>query len=119
MNKSEGPMEKRFHTRYPLNCECIVAFESGLNFYADILDISLEGAQLRVDRPIPLKLGDILYINIKCTYKIKVKAQVRWLSQEKYTYCGVKFIELSMKDRESLSKLISEMALSTLSDAYL
>ncbi len=31
MNKSEGPMEKRFHTRYPLNCECIVAFESGLN----------------------------------------------------------------------------------------
>lgn len=111
--------EKRFYTRYPLNCECIVAFESGLKFEADIIDISAEGAQLRVDRPVFVKLGDILFINIKCKYKIKVKAEVRWLRQDKFTHFGVKFIELSMQDRETLSKLISEMALSTLSDAYL
>ncbi len=112
-------LERRYYTRHHLRCECIIAFESGIKTQGEILDISAEGARLRIDTVFFIDSGDILYLNIKCKYKIKLKAQVRWVKQNKFTEFGVKFIEMSMQDRESLSQLISEMALSNISDIYL
>ncbi len=112
-------LEKRYYTRHHLRCECVIAFESGIKTQGEILDISAEGARLRIDTVFFIDSGNILYLNIKCKYKIKLKAQVRWVKQNKFTEFGVKFIEMSMQDKESLSQLISEMALSNISDIYL
>lgn len=111
--------EKRYYTRYSLRCDCILAYESGVKFYAEILDISAEGAKLRIDTEVFINPGDIVYLNIKSKYKIKIRAQVRWVKRDKFTEVGLKFIEMSMQDRESLSQLISEIALANLSDIYL
>ncbi len=112
--------EKRYYTRYPIICDAIAAFESGINFPAEIRDISIEGSRLRIYGTPFIKDGDIIYLNIKCKYKIKLKAQVRWVkNSEKWVEFGVKFIEMSMQDQETLSKLISEFALTSLSDIYL
>lgn len=111
--------EKRYYTRYNLRCDCIVAFESGIKTHAEILDISAEGARLKIDTNFFINVGDIVYLNVKSKYKIKIKAQVRWVRKNRFTEFGLKFLEMSMQDRESLSQLISEMALSTLSEIYL
>lgn len=112
-------IEKRYYTRYPIVCDAIVAFESGINLPAEIRDISIEGARLRIYGTPYIKEGDLIYFNIKCKYKIKLKAQVRWVKNlEKWIEFGVKFVEVSIQDQETLTKLISEYALSSLSDIY-
>jgi len=113
-------MEKRYYTRYPIICDAIAAFETGINLQCEIRDLSAEGARLRTYSKPYIKEGDILYLNIKSKYRIKVKAQVRWVKEfDRFIEFGVKFIEIPIQDRESLSQLISEFALSTLSDSYL
>lgn len=112
-------LERRYYTRYILRCDCIVAYESGIKFNAEILDISAEGAKLRIDTEVFINPGDIVYLNIKCKYKLKIRAQVRWVKKDKVTEVGLKFIEMSMQDRESLAQLISEIALANISDIYL
>ena len=111
--------ERRYYTRYSLRCDCILAYESGIKFNAEILDISAEGAKIRIDTEIFINPGDIVYLSIKCKYKIKIKAQVRWVKKDKFTEVGLKFIEMSMQDRESLSQLISEIAMANISEIYL
>ncbi len=113
-------MEKRYYTRYPILCDAIVALESGINFSTEIRDISVEGARIRIYGCPFIKEGDIVYLNMKCKYRIKLKAQVRWVKNfEKWVEFGVKFIDMSTQDQETLSKLVSEFALSSLSDIYL
>jgi len=113
-------MEKRYYTRYPIVCDAIAALETGISFHCEIRDLSAEGARLRIYSKPLIKEGDILYLNIKCKYRIKVKAQVRWVKEfDRFIEFGVKFIEIPIQDRESLSELISEFALSILSDSYL
>lgn len=41
-------LDKRIYTRYPLRCECILATESGRTFGAEIMDLSAEGAKLKL-----------------------------------------------------------------------
>ncbi len=113
-------IDKRFYTRYPVICDAIVSFESGLNYPAEIRDLSAEGAKLRIYGKPFIKEGDHFYLSIKGKYKIKLKAEVRWINNfEKWVEFGAKFVEISMKDQESLSKLLSEFALSSLNEIYL
>ncbi|MGB9761563.1 MAG: PilZ domain-containing protein [Caldimicrobium thiodismutans] len=113
-------IDKRYYTRYPLICDALVALESGLTFSAEIRDLSIEGARLRIYGNPFIKEGDIIFLNIKCKYKIKLKAQVRWIkNSDKWIEFGVKFLEISMQDQETLSQLLSEYALTTISDVYL
>lgn len=112
--------DKRFYTRYSIRCDCIIATESGRKYEAEVLDISAEGAKIRSDEGIHLKIGDIIYLNIKCKFKIKVKAEIRWIkSEDRYKLFGVRFIDMTIQDRDSLSRLLSEMALANLDDSFL
>lgn len=113
-------LDKRYYTRYPFKAECIVGFEQGVTFPAEILDLSAEGAKLQTFQEIELKIGDKIYLIIKTKYRAKLKAEVRWVSKKnnEVTF-GIKFIDMTIKEIEVLSKLISEVALAGLSDIYL
>lgn len=112
--------DKRYYTRYKIRLEGKVAIEKGQVFQVEILDLSIEGARLKTDRDIPLYEGDIINLLIKWKSSIKCKAEIRWVKTERFnTEFGVKFIEMPMKDRETLTSLISEHALTNLLDTYL
>ncbi|MFN3504944.1 MAG: PilZ domain-containing protein [Caldimicrobium sp.] len=115
--------DKRYYTRYNVNLQCVIGLDNGINFTGEVLDLSAEEARIRTFQDVPLKVGDILYLqikspDIKCSFKSK--AEIRWISKENiYTVFGVKFIELRMQDKEVISKILSERALAHLSDTYL
>ncbi|QER42034.1 PilZ domain-containing protein [Thermodesulfobacterium sp. TA1] len=112
--------DKRYYTRYKIKLEGKIGTERGQVFPVEILDLSIEGARLKTDRDIPIEEGDIINLVIKWKSTIKCKAEVRWIKRERFnTDFGIKFIEISMKDRETLSSLISEHALTNLLDTYL
>lgn len=111
--------DKRYYTRYRIRLEGKVATEKGMVFPVEVIDISIEGARLKTDKEVWLNEGDIIYLAIKWKASIKAKAEIRWIKQEKFnTEFGVRFLEMSIKDRETLSSLISEYALSSLLDTY-
>ncbi len=113
-------IEKRYYTRYSVNADCIVGFETGYVFEAEIKDLSAEGAKIRTLHEVSLKVGDIIYLNIKGKYKLKLKAEIRWINKvDIYTYMGLKFIDVNIEEKQTLSQLLSELALSDLSDIYL
>ena len=111
--------DKRYYTRYRTKLEGKVALEKGFAFPVEVLDISAEGAKLRTDSQIPLFQGDIIDIVIKWKSSIKAKGEIRWVKEDRpYIEFGIIFIEMDMANREALSSLISEFALSALSDLY-
>ena len=111
--------DKRYYTRYRTCLKGRVATEKGHTFPVEVLDISAEGAKLKTDSRFPLEKGDIINIVIKWKASIKAKAEIRWIKNEKlHTEFGVKFIEMDIANREALSSLVSEFALSSLSDLY-
>lgn len=111
--------DKRYYTRYRTSLEGRVATERGVTFPVEIVDISAEGARLRTDSQIFLIEGDYISLVIKWKSSIKAKAEVRWIRNEKsHTEFGIRFTEMDMANREALSSLISEIALSELSDIY-
>jgi len=112
-------VDKRYYTRYKTYLEGRVATDKGYIFPVGVLDISAEGARLRTDSQLPLKEGDIVSIVIKWKSPIKAKAEVRWIKNEEFhVEFGIRFTEMDMANREVLSSLISEFALSSLSDMY-
>jgi len=111
--------DKRYYTRYKIRLEGRVATEKGGTFPVEIVDISAEGARLKTDSQVNLNKGDIINLVIKWKSSIKAKAEIRWVKSEKFhTEFGIMFIEMNMANREALSSLISEFALTSLSDLY-
>ncbi len=111
--------DKRYYTRYKTLLEGRVATEKGYSFPVEILDVSAEGARLKTDSQIPLDEGDIVNVVIKWKASIKAKAEIRWIkNKEFHTEFGIRFTEMDMANREALSSLVSEFALSSLSDLY-
>lgn len=112
--------DKRFYSRYPVVIEAIGAHEKGFTVKGELLDLSIEGAKLRIDGVYPLKEGDYLYLAIKGDIKLKIKCRIMWLKIEMgKTIMGLKFENLDLKASQSLSSLLSDLALSSLSDRYL
>jgi len=113
------PTDKRYYTRYSIKLKGKVAHEKGFTFEVEIQDLSIEGARLKTYDYVPIEKGDYIYLVIKWKSSIKVKAEVRWVKKEKLAVeFGVKFVEVSMEDRETLSSLISQHALTNLTDVY-
>ncbi|MCX8041082.1 MAG: PilZ domain-containing protein [Thermodesulfobacteriaceae bacterium] len=113
------PEDKRFYSRYKINLESRASLPLGINFNLEVLDISVEGAKLRADRDLSIQKGDIVFLLIKAPKKLKVKGEVRWTRKEgRGVEFGVKFVEVDMAIRETLASIISEYALSSLSDEY-
>ncbi len=111
--------DKRYYTRYKTCLKGRVATEEGYTFPVEVLDISAEGARFKIDSRFPLKRGDIINVVIKWKSPIKGKAEIRWIKSEKFhTEFGVRFVEMDVVNREALSSLVSEFALSSLSDLY-
>lgn len=112
--------DRRFYSRYRVNLESRASLPSGTNFNnLEVLDISIEGAKLRADYDLPIQKGDIVFLLIKAPKNLKVKGEVRWTRKEgRGVEFGVKFIEVNMAIRETLASIISEYALSSLSDEY-
>ncbi len=111
--------DKRYYSRYNVKLQGKVASEKGFTFPVDILDISAEGARLKTDNLVPINIGDIINLVIKWKGPIKTRAEVRWIkSKRPFLEFGVKFIEMNMSDREALSSLLSEIALTSLLDHY-
>ncbi|MFN4196646.1 MAG: PilZ domain-containing protein [Caldimicrobium sp.] len=115
--------DRRYYTRYNVNLQCVISLENGLNLNGEILDLSIEGAKIRILQDAPLNVKDTLYLQIKDPDKnigFKAKAETRWVAKENiYTIFGVKFIGLRMQDKDVISKILSEIALSQLSEIYL
>ncbi len=111
--------DKRYYSRYKVRLEGKVALEKGFTFPVEILDISAEGARLKTDNQVPINEGDIINLVIKWKGPIKTKAEIRWIKCKKpFLEFGVKFIEMNIADREALSSLLSEIALTSLLDHY-
>jgi len=111
--------DKRYYTRYTIRLKGKVAHEKGFTFSVDIEDLSIEGARLRTYDYVPIERGDHVYLVIKWESSIKVKGEIRWIKQGKpFIEFGVKFTEMHMEDRETLSSLISQYALTNLTDEY-
>lgn len=113
-------IDKRYYTRYHISADCIIGLERGITYPAEVLDLSAEGAKLRTYQEVDLRVGDYINIVVKAKHKFKAKAEIRWITKDSLaTTFGVKFVEMSMQDKEVLSELLSEIALSGLSDYYL
>jgi len=111
--------DRRYYTRYKTSLKGRVATEKGFSFSVEVLDISAEGARLRTDSKISLVENEIVNIVIKWKVSIKAKAEVRWIKNDKFfTEFGIRFTEMDIANREALSSLVSEYALSSLSDLY-
>jgi len=111
--------DKRYYTRYKVSLKGRVATEKGFSFPVEVLDVSTEGARLRTDSKISLVEDESVNIVIKWKVSIKAKAEVRWIKKDKFfTEFGVRFTEMDMANREVLSSLVSEFALTSLSDLY-
>lgn len=54
--------DKRYYTRYPVNLQCVISLENGINFCGEVLDLSAEGAKIRIIQDVPLKVKDTLYL---------------------------------------------------------
>ncbi len=111
--------DKRYYTRYTIKLKGKVAHEKGFTFAVEIEDLSIEGARLRTYDYVPIERGEYIYLVIKWESSIKVKGEIRWIKKGKpFIEFGVKFVEMSMEDRETLSSLISQYALTNLTDVY-
>ncbi len=112
-------VDKRYYTRYEVWLPRKVAEEKGIVVPVEISDISIEGARVKTDEPLPISVGSIVYLLVKWKISIKVKGEVRWLKKEgPFLEFGIKFLEVDMSTRQALAALISDYALSNLSEVY-
>jgi len=111
--------DRRYYTRYKTSLKGKKKKKKGFSFSVEVLDISAEGARLRTDSKISLVENEIVNIVIKWKVSIKAKAEVRWIKNDKFfIFFGIRFTEMDIANREALSSLVSEYALSSLSDLY-
>ncbi len=112
--------DRRYYTRYEVQLSGKAADERGVAASVEVPDISIEGARVRTDDPLPISVGSIIYLLIKWKVNIKLKGEVRWLKKDgPFLEFGIKFLDIDMDTRQTLSGLISEQALSNLSAPYL
>jgi hypothetical protein len=114
------PLDKRLYTRYDVFLEGIVAHEKGFNFKVELLDISVEGAKLKIPGIYPIKEGDELILVVKGSHSFKMKGTIKWIRVSKNDMeVGLQFHPLDMETSQALSEFLSSLALSSLSNIYL
>jgi c-di-GMP-binding flagellar brake protein YcgR len=111
---------KRFYTRYRINADTRIGTLDGKVYKGELVDLSAEGARVRLYDIPELNQGDIVYLLIKFkTYNFKAKAEVRWIKADKVTEIGLKFAEMTIADRQVLSEILTEIAMASLEDSFL
>jgi c-di-GMP-binding flagellar brake protein YcgR len=111
---------KRFYTRYRIDADTRIGTLDGKIYKGDLVDISAEGARVRLSDIPELNQGDIVYLLIKFkTYNFKAKAEIRWIKTDKFMEIGLKFIEMTIADRQALSEILTEIAMANLEDSFL
>jgi c-di-GMP-binding flagellar brake protein YcgR len=111
---------KRFCTRYRVNADTRIGTLDGKVYKGELVDLSAEGAKVRLYDIPELNQGDIVYLLIKFkTYNFKAKAEVRWVKVDKFMEIGLKFTEMTIANRQVLSEILSEIAMPSLEDSFL
>ena len=111
---------KRFYTRYRIDADTRIGTLDGKVYKGELVDLSTEGARLRLYDIPELNQGDIVYLLIKFkTYNFKTKAEVRWIKADKVMEIGLKFVEMTIADRQVLSEILTEIAMASFEDSFL
>jgi c-di-GMP-binding flagellar brake protein YcgR len=111
---------KRFYTRYRIDADTRIGTLDGKIYKGELVDLSAEGARVRLYDIPELNQGDIVYLIIKFkTYNFKAKAEIRWIKADKFMEIGLKFIEMTIADRQVLSEILTEIAMAILEDSFL
>ena len=111
--------DKRYYSRYKVLLPGRVGDVKGIVVDVEIIDISIGGARVRIDQIIPISVGDVIYLLIKWKRSIKVKGVIKWINKKNnFLELGIQFVGVPMDAVQDLSDLISEFALSKLTDEY-
>ena len=111
---------RRFYSRYRISADARVGTLDGKVYKGELVDLSAEGARVRLYDIPELSQGDIVYLLIKfkaCNFK--AKAEIRWIKADKLIEMGLKFTEMAIENRQVLSEIISEIAMASLEDTLL
>jgi c-di-GMP-binding flagellar brake protein YcgR len=111
---------RRFCTRYRIDADTRIGTLDGKVYKGELVDLSAEGARVRLYDIPELNQGDIVYLLIKfkaCNFK--AKAEIRWIKADKLIEMGLKFTEMAIENRQVLSEIISEIAMASLEDTLL
>ena len=120
MDNLKNPFnDKRYYSRYKVLLPGRVGDGKGIIVDAEIIDISIGGARIKIDQIIPISVGELIYLLIKWKRSIKVKGIVKWINKKgNFLEFGIQFVEVPMDTVQDLSDLVSEYALSKLTDEY-
>lgn len=109
--------DRRFYHRYPLEVEIVGVNESGFTVKGELQDISIEGAKLKFYGKYPFNVGDLLTLVTKGKINLKLKGKIVWKSEAGgLTFIGIRFEKLDFETNQKLSQILSEFALSMLTD---
>lgn len=111
-------IDRRAFDRYRVNFKCYLALPDDVRVYeAQLVDLSLTGMRLVTEAP--LEQGMVINFSFTSNPPVKGKARVAWchLKNKEYT-AGLEIIELSKRFREALQKVVSELTLQNLTEAY-
>ncbi len=112
-------IDKRVFSRYEVNFDCYLAFPGDMRVYqATLLDLSLTGMRLLTDAP--LKPGLTISFSFTSDPPVKGKARVVWIkTTNQGTMAGLEIVKLKERFVEALHKVINDLTLQHLPDAYL
>jgi c-di-GMP-binding flagellar brake protein YcgR len=111
---------KRFCTRYRIDADTRIGTLDGKVYKGELVDLSAEGARVRLYDIPELSQGDIVYLLIKfkaCNFK--AKAEIRWIKADELIEMGLKFTEMTTENRQVLSEILREIAMASLEDSFL
>ncbi|OAQ20777.1 hypothetical protein TDIS_1066 [Thermosulfurimonas dismutans] len=85
----------------------------------ELLDLSAAGARVRGNL-YRIKEGDEIYLSIAFKPPIKAKGIIRWCKKtEEGLEAGIEFTYMDFKTQQHLQAFLSQIALASMSDAYL
>ncbi len=111
-------VDKRIFSRYKVNFECTLVIDGDIRIYqADVLDISLTG--MRIATTAPLEKGQTISFSFSSKPPVKGKARVAWVKKDnRQVSAGLEIFHLEDRFRDALQKIINELTLQHLTDAY-
>jgi len=111
---------RRFCTRYRIDADTRIGTLDGKVYKGELVDLSAEGARVRLYDIPELNQGDIVYLLIKFkTYNFKAKAEIRWIKADKLIEMGLKFTQMTIENRQVLSEILTEVAMASLENTLL
>lgn len=100
-----------------MEVEIVAGNESGFTVRGELQDISVEGAKLKFYGNYPLNEGDTLTLVTRGKINLKSKGKIIWKSETGgFSFVGIRFDTLDLETTQRLSQILSEFALSMLTD---